>query len=165
MDTFHTVVAGISRPTTLLKTKQSPTGVLWKKVLLEILQIHRKTTAPESLFNKVAGRACNFIKKETIAEVFFCQEHLFLQNTSGGWFCSEKKRSKSLFRDRIKLITKTLFQRNFLALQYWCVFVNSYICFLFRTHFRYLNLISMDSAKCLLLRFYFLILVNQMCVK
>ena len=39
-------------------------------------KIHSKTPVPESLFNKVAGLACNVIKKETLAQVFsseFCE--------------------------------------------------------------------------------------------
>ena len=35
-----------------------------------------KIPVTESLFNKVAGQACNFIKKETLAQVFsseFCE--------------------------------------------------------------------------------------------
>ena len=36
-------------------------------------------------------KACNFIKKETLALVFSCEfceiEHLFLQTTSSGCFC------------------------------------------------------------------------------
>ena len=39
---------------------------------------------PDSLFNKVAGHkpeACNFIKKETLAQVFSCEFCLILKNT------------------------------------------------------------------------------------
>ena len=35
----------------------------------------------ESLFNKVAGAACNFIKKETLAQVFFCEFCEICKNT------------------------------------------------------------------------------------
>ena len=35
-------------------------------------KIHRKTPKPEPLFNKLA-EACNFIKKKTLAEIFFCE--------------------------------------------------------------------------------------------
>ena len=36
----------------------------------------------QSLFlNKVAGLACNFIKKETLAQVFFCEFREIFQNT------------------------------------------------------------------------------------
>ena len=49
-------------------------------------------------FNKVAGLACNFIKKETLAEVFarefygISKSNFFLQNTSSGCFwCSHRR--------------------------------------------------------------------------
>ena len=35
--------------------KQSPRNVLLKGVLRHFAKIHRKTTVPESFFNKVAG--------------------------------------------------------------------------------------------------------------
>ena len=34
---------------------------------------------------KLKPKVCNFIKKESLAQVFSC-EHLFLKNTSGGCF-------------------------------------------------------------------------------
>ena len=40
-------------------------------LLILVLQL-LKTTVPETLFNKVAGLACNFIKKESLAQVFSC---------------------------------------------------------------------------------------------
>ena len=40
-----------------------------KAVPIYFTKIHRKTPVPES-FNKVAGQACNFIKKETGTGVF-----------------------------------------------------------------------------------------------
>ena len=55
--------------------------------------IHRKTPVPESLFNKVAGlrpstllkkrpgAACNFIKKETLAQVFSCEFYELSKDT------------------------------------------------------------------------------------
>ena len=45
-----------------------------KAVLRNFAKIHRKHL-PESFFNKVAGlrpQACNFIKKETLTQVFSC---------------------------------------------------------------------------------------------
>ena len=60
-----------------------------KKVFLEISQNSQKNT-----------QACNFVKKETLAHVVSCEfgeisnrklfltEYFFLQNTSGGCFCS-----------------------------------------------------------------------------
>ena len=47
-------------------------GALQEKLFLEIGRTHRKPPAPESLFNK----ACNFIEKETLPQVYtseFCQ--------------------------------------------------------------------------------------------
>ena len=38
-----------------------------KKVFLEIRKIRWKTPVPESFFNKIAGAACKFNKKETLA--------------------------------------------------------------------------------------------------
>ena len=35
----------------ILQTEAATRGVLWKKVFLEISQIHRKTPVPESLFS------------------------------------------------------------------------------------------------------------------
>ena len=37
----------------------------------------------QSLFQKVQGKACNFIQKKTLVQVFSCE---FLQNTSSGCF-------------------------------------------------------------------------------
>ena len=49
-------------------------------VFSEIRKIHRKTPVPESLFwNKVA--ACNFIKKETLTQVFSCEFCQISKNT------------------------------------------------------------------------------------
>ena len=60
-------------------------GVLWKKVLLEISQNSQEDTcARVSLFNKVAGlrpHACNFIKKETLTQVFSCEFCKISKNT------------------------------------------------------------------------------------
>ena len=42
----------------------------------KIRKLHRKTSVSESLFNKLAGLACNFIKKDALALVFsgeFCE--------------------------------------------------------------------------------------------
>ena len=45
-----------------------------KKVFLEFCKIHRKTPVPES-------QACNFIKKETLAQVFSCEFCEISKNT------------------------------------------------------------------------------------
>ena len=45
-------------------------------------KIHRKATVAECFFNKVAGlQACNFIKKETVAQVFSCEFCEIFKNT------------------------------------------------------------------------------------
>ena len=59
-----------------------------KGVLRNFAKIHRKTSVPESLFNKVEGAVCNFIKKLTLAQVLSCEfceisKNTFSGNTSG----------------------------------------------------------------------------------
>ena len=44
----------------------STRGVLWKKVFLEILQIHRKTSVPESFYNKVTALRPAILLKERL---------------------------------------------------------------------------------------------------
>ena len=45
-----------------------------KKVLLEISQNSQENTCARAFFNKDAGlKACNFIKKEDLAQVFSCE--------------------------------------------------------------------------------------------
>ena len=63
-----------------------------KDVLRNFAKFSGKDLCQNLFFNKVAG-LCNFIKKETLAQLFsceFCESSLntfFLQNTSGGCFC------------------------------------------------------------------------------
>ena len=58
-------------------------------MFLNILQNSQENTcARVSFFDKVVHRACNFIKKETQAQVFSCEffkifKNILLQNTSG----------------------------------------------------------------------------------
>ena len=53
-----------------------------KKVFLEISQSSQENTcARVSFFNKVAGLACNFIKKEALAHVFSCEFREISKNT------------------------------------------------------------------------------------
>ena len=49
--------------------KQAAIDVFCKKVFLEI---HRKHLCQSLFFNKVVGQPCDFIKKETLAQVFSC---------------------------------------------------------------------------------------------
>ena len=52
-----------------------------KKVLLEISQNSEESACTRvSFFNKVAGLACNFIKKESLAQVFFCEFYEISKN-------------------------------------------------------------------------------------
>ena len=53
-----------------------------KKVFLEISQNSQEnTSARVSFLNKVAGTTCNFIKKETLAQVFSCKFCEISKNT------------------------------------------------------------------------------------
>ena len=61
-------------------------GVLWEKVFLEISQNSQEITcARDSSLIKVTScyrpEACNVIKKETLAQVFFCEFCKISQNT------------------------------------------------------------------------------------
>ena len=47
-----------------------------EKVFLEFF-----TCVRVSFFNKVAGEGCNFIKKETLAQVFSCEFYEISKNT------------------------------------------------------------------------------------
>ena len=62
-------------------------GVLWKKVFLEISQNSQENTCVRASF-LIKHQACNFIKKEALAQVFSCEfceisKSTFFQNTSG----------------------------------------------------------------------------------
>ena len=48
-----------------------------KRYSYKFHKIHRKTPVLESLFNKVAGLASNFIKEETLSKNTFFTEHLW----------------------------------------------------------------------------------------
>ena len=48
-------------------------------MFLEILQNPQETPVPESLFSE--SDACNFIKKETLAQVFACEFCEIYKNT------------------------------------------------------------------------------------
>ena len=81
--------------------KQPPEAFCKKMCSWKFHKIHRKTPVPESFLNKVADlrpatllkkrlwpQACNFLKKETLVQVFSCEfcemsKNVFLQNTSG----------------------------------------------------------------------------------
>ena len=65
-------------------------SIFFSRSLTFILAL--RSSRPDVFCEK--GAACNFIKKETLAQVFSCEfckiskNTFFLQNTSGGCFCS-----------------------------------------------------------------------------
>ena len=62
--------------------KQSLGCVLSKSFSQKFHKNHRKTPVPESLFLKSCrSEACNFIKKETLAQVFSCEFYEISKNT------------------------------------------------------------------------------------
>ena len=62
--------------------KQYLGGVLLRKVFLEILQISQENTcARVSFLIKLLPEACNFIKNETLAQVFSCEFCVISNNT------------------------------------------------------------------------------------
>ena len=82
------VDAGSKRFAAKLKVqKQPPEEFYGKKLFLKISQNSQENTCARVFFNKVAGDACNFIEKETLAQLFSCEfceisKNTFLQNTS-----------------------------------------------------------------------------------
>ena len=70
---------------------------MYEGILRNFTKFTGKHLCQSLFFNKVAGlspQACKFIKKEALAQVFSCDfakylKTLFLQNTSGGCFCSQ----------------------------------------------------------------------------
>ena len=62
--------------------KQSPKGVLWKKVFLEISQNSEENSSPRvSFLMKLQTEVFNFSKKETLTQVFSCEFCEIFQNT------------------------------------------------------------------------------------
>ena len=63
-------------------TEAATEGALQKKVFLEISQnSQEKHLCQRLFFNKVAGQVCNFIKKESLAQVFSCEFCKISKNT------------------------------------------------------------------------------------
>ena len=53
---------------------EAATGeALWEKVFLEISQNSQENTCASLFFNKLHAPPCNFIRKETLAQVFSCE--------------------------------------------------------------------------------------------
>ena len=72
----------------MLSWSQTPEVVVWRcsveKVFLGISRNSQETTCASLFFNNVAGlrpKACNFIKKETLAQVFSCEFYEISNNT------------------------------------------------------------------------------------
>ena len=57
---------------TLVNQKQPSTNVLQNRCSQKFPYIHWKTSMLKPLFNKVAGQACNFIKKRLQRKCFLC---------------------------------------------------------------------------------------------
>ena len=53
--------------------KQSLKVFYKNRCIKKFRKIDKNIPVPESFFNKVAGKACNFIKKETLTQVFSCE--------------------------------------------------------------------------------------------
>ena len=56
-----------------LHLESATRDVLCRKVFLKISQNSQEKPVPESLFNEATSKACNFIKKETMTQVFSCK--------------------------------------------------------------------------------------------
>ena len=55
--------------------------MFYKKVFLNVTKFTGKHMCHSLFFNTVAGGACNFIKKETLAQVFLCEFCEIFKNT------------------------------------------------------------------------------------
>ena len=66
-----------------VKTPEAASGgVLWKKVLLKMSRnLQENTSARVSFLIKLRPPICNFIKKETLAQVFYCEFCDIFKNT------------------------------------------------------------------------------------
>ena len=67
-------------PTIFTCNKQSSRGVLKRDVLENFAKFTEKHLCQSLFFNKV--QACNFIKKEALAQVFFCEFCEIFKSTS-----------------------------------------------------------------------------------
>ena len=56
-----------------LHQKKPPEVFYLKRCSLEFCKIHRKHLCQRLFFNKVAGLACNFIKKKTLTQALSCE--------------------------------------------------------------------------------------------
>ena len=100
-----------------LYTEAATGWVLWKKMFLEISQNsqEKETLAQQSLFFKnFAGAAYNFIKTETLAQVFSCE---FCEISKNNFFTEHLQTTTSvhtpLLRELLKI--KSMMKRFLLA--------------------------------------------------
>ena len=57
-------------------------NVLQNRYSNKFSDIHKKILLLQSLLDKVTGlTACNFIKKKTPTQVFFCEDHKMFENS------------------------------------------------------------------------------------
>ena len=64
------------------KYRKSRPEVFCKKgVLKNVAKFTGKHQYQRLFFNKVTGLACNFIKKESLTQVFYCEFHEISKNT------------------------------------------------------------------------------------
>ena len=73
MSSITISIPEIGKIAVLLNHKQSPRVLCKKGVLRNFAKFTGKNLSQSLFFNKVAGVACNFIKKETLALVFSCE--------------------------------------------------------------------------------------------
>ena len=94
--------------------RSSPSEVLCKKVFLKIYQnSQEKTSTSVSFLIKLQALVCNFIKKETLAQVFSCKFCEMVKNTfftEHLWMAAPVK-NQMLFEN--KTFTDVYFLRHF----------------------------------------------------
>ena len=80
--------------------RKQPPEVFYKKgVLKKLTKFTGKHLLQSLCFNKVAGLACNFIKKEILAQVFFCE------------FCEISK--KTFFTEHLRMAASVSITLNY----------------------------------------------------
>ena len=85
--------------------KQSPGGVLQKKYSYKFAKFTGKHLCQSFSFNKVAGlrpKTCNFIKKETLSQVFTCQ---FCEISKNAFFHRAPYIGNSIFKNNLSCFT------------------------------------------------------------
>ena len=101
-DTAFRIQVGI-----ILYLKAATGGVLEEQMFLEILQYSRENTCGRVYFLiKLQSSACNFIKKETLAQVFSCEFCEISQNN----FFTEHFRTTVCISNRFSIVIKEVNQ-------------------------------------------------------